>query len=486
MKKSNFKPAFIFNNNMVLQQGKEVCIYGTGGNQNIVVTVTFNGQTVQSYPNEQGKWHVSLAPMSINTNGQTLTITHGNESFAFYNILVGEVWYCSGQSNMAMTFNELLEKRELVNVKDYSLTPFRDYQKYKNYNRIRIYHQAFHSVDFEDCVGDVREKMRNGWFIPHQVEDLGDYSPYAVGFALRLQEALNIPVGIIVSAVGGSSIEEWLSCDTIKDYGLKLHYTNETKPRSKLYNGMTYPLNDFAVAGLLWYQGCADSGKDKVDDWKVDMIALCAQFRKYHGEVPIISQSLVQYNESVAWKYIRQYNYDLMSEINGFYAINGIASGMPNEKETPIGFTNWIHPADKYGISKDGAEIALTNVYGKQGYNSVAEYPVCVKIENDNLIIYFKEDVNLKLNTGDTVNNLEGFNGNTWQIISNATINGNKITVLGGKVYQKIRYANYNVMMQGATKIANPQYNSENLINLYSTKQGCTDLAVFPFLLTVF
>lgn len=471
---------------MVLQQGKEVHIYGTGGNQNIAVTVNFNGQTVQAYPNEQGKWFVTLAPMSINANGQTLTITHGTAEIIFDNVAVGEVWYCSGQSNMAMTFNELLEKRALVNIEDYSLTPFKDYQKYQNYDKIRIYHQAFHSVNEEDCIGLVRDKMRNGWFIPSCVEDLGDYSPYAVGFALRLQEGLNIPVGIIVSAVGGSSIEEWLSCDTIKDNRLKLHYTQETKPHSKLYNGMTYPLNDFTVAGLLWYQGCADSGKDKVDDWKVDMIALCAQFRKYHGKVPIISQSLVQYNESVAWKYIRQSNHDLMSEIDEFYAINGISAGMPNEKDAPIGFTNWIHPSDKYSISKDGAEIALTNIYGMPGYNGIAEYPVNAKIENDNLIISFEEGVDLLLNAGITINNLEGFNGNAWQVITNATIDGNKIIVLNGNIYQQVRYANYNVMMQGATKIANPQYNSETPINLYSAKQGCTNLAVFPFVLTVF
>ena len=476
-----FKPNYVFNNNMVLQSGKPVNIYGVGGNPAFAVTVTFNGQTKSSFPDNNGKWLVTLSPMPVNALGQTLTITHGNSKFELQNIVVGEVWYCSGQSNMAMTFNELLEKRDIATNVDYSVTPFAEYKNYTNYSNIRIYHQAFNSTPFLDDVGLVRDKMRNGWFIPDCVERLGDYSPYAVGFALKLQEVLKLPVGIIVSAVGGSSIEEWLSNQTIEDNGLALHYTEQTKPRSRLYNGMSYPLNLLTIAGLLWYQGCADSGNDKVNDWYNDMLALCAQFRNAHGNVSILSQSLVQYNENANWSLIRQANFDLMKVIDDFYAVNGIDFGMPNEKCLPTGFTNWIHPADKYGISKNAAEIAITNVYGKSGYNSVAEYPVSINAESGNLVVYYKDGVELKLSTGTTVNNLEGFVDGDWEVIENATVNGNKITVSGGAKYSKIRYANYNVMMQGANKLANSRYNSESPVNLFSQKQGCQDLSVFPF-----
>ena len=249
---------------------------------------------------------------------------------------------------------------------------------------------------------------------------------------------------------------------------------------------MAFPLKDFTIAGVLWYQGCADSGNKNVPEWHEDMIALCAQFRSTHGHIPIISQSLVQYNENADWSIIRQANYDLMSEVDDFFAVNGIDAGMPNEKEIPNGFTNWIHPADKYGISKNGAEIALTEVYKLSGYNTVAEYPVSIKVDGNDLIISYKNGVNLKLSEGSTVNNLEGYNSTTkaWEVIDNATVNGNKITVLGGSDYTKVRYANYNVMMSGATNsanLANVTYNSEKMINLYSQKQGCDDLAVFPF-----
>ena len=481
MKTTKFTPNYAFNNNMVLQCGRPVKIYGVGGNKNLIVTVNFNNQVKSAYPNADGTWVVTLSPMQAIAIGQTLTITHGDDKFQFNNVVVGEVWYCSGQSNIAMTFNELLEKRNIVSPVDYSSTPFSDYKNYINYDKIRIYHQAFNSVEFTDSIGLVRDKMRNGWFTPTCVEDLGDYTPYAVGFALRLQEVLGVPVGIIVCSVGGSSIEEWLSIDTIKKYNLKLHYTEQTKPHSRLYNGMAFPLNNFTIAGVLWYQGCADSGNKNANDWHADMIALCDQFRKAHGFVPILSQSLVQYNENADWSIIRQANYDLMSEVDNFYTINGIDAGMPYEKEVPSGFTNWIHPSDKYGISKNGAEIALTCVYGLSGYNGVAAYPINAKAEGNDLVIYYHNDVKLKLSIGKTVNNLQGFNGLIWEVIDNAKIDQNKIIILDGSKYTKVCYANYNVMMPGATKIANAQYNSELLINLFSEKPYCTDLAVFPF-----
>ena len=244
---------------------------------------------------------------------------------------------------------------------------------------------------------------------------------------------------------------------------------------------MAYPLNDFTVAGLLWYQGCADSGDRNVNDWYEDMIALCAQFRDTHGNIPIISQSLVQYHERARWALIRQANYDLQYVVNNFYPVNGITAGVPNEKETPQGFTNWIHPSDKYGISKNGAEIALTEVYKLSGYNTLAEYPVSVKAVSNDLVISYKDGVSLKLSEGTTVNNLEGLVDNVWEVIENATISGNKIIVVSGAKYSKVRYANYNVLMVGATNLTNGEYNSEKPINLYSEKQGCDDLAVFPF-----
>lgn len=479
-------PAYIFRDNMVLQRDQKVNIYGAGGIRGMDVTVTFNGQTKTVNPERSGTWCVELDPMEANAEGQTLTISDGLYDYSYENVVVGEVWYCSGQSNMAMTLSGLLGQRKLYNVRDYATTPLADYTKYTNWDQIRIYTQAYgQQTDMPNRWGNTTEKNELGWCAPKTMGDAVDHSAYALGFALRLQEVLDVPVGIVVSAVGGSSIEEWLAKETIEEEELALHYTENTKPASGLYNGMSFALNNYTVNGLLWYQGCADSGGISVTHWRADMIAFAKQFRKYHGDVPFISQTLVQYNEGVDWRHIRQVNYDLMNEIDDFYAVNGIASGIPYETYVPDGFTDWIHPVDKYGISKDAAEIALTNTYNKSGYNDVAEYPVAAKKNGEDAFVEFKEGVQLKLSEGTTVNNLEvSTNGIKWVLVDNATVSGNKIIIPGGAQYTKVRYAVYNVMMPGATdpaKWRSATRNSEQMVNLFTTKAGCSDLAVTPF-----
>ena len=94
MKTIKFTPNYAFNNNMVLQCGRPVKIYGVGGNKNLTVTVNFNDQVKSAYPNDDGTWVVTLSPMQASAIGQTLTITHGDDKFQFNNVVVGEVLTC--------------------------------------------------------------------------------------------------------------------------------------------------------------------------------------------------------------------------------------------------------------------------------------------------------------------------------------------------------------------------------------------------------
>ena len=93
-------PAYVFGNNMVLQRDKKVNVYGAGGVKGRKVTVIFNGQKKSANPDKMGAWKVTLSPMPANDVGQPLTITDGETTLVYENVLVGEVWYCSGQSNM--------------------------------------------------------------------------------------------------------------------------------------------------------------------------------------------------------------------------------------------------------------------------------------------------------------------------------------------------------------------------------------------------
>ena len=483
---ASLTPAYIFAHDMVLQQNKKVYVYG-GGICGRKVTVSFNGQVKSGKVDKAGFWKVALSPMAANSIGQDLTITDGETTIVYNGVLVGEVWFCSGQSNMDYPMGWLLVDRKETEL-PYEQTVLKDYTRYENWDKIRIYKQEFFPADKPSVWGIKSALTEKSWCKPSELKDVMPHSAYAVGFALRLQEILKIPVGVVVCAVGGSSIEEWLANETIEKNHLTLHYTAETKPHSKLYNGMAYPLNDYAVNGFLWYQGCADCGEESSKHWRKDMIALAAQFRKAHGNVPFISQSLVQYAEGVPFRFIREINYNLSKEIKDFYPVNGIAAGIPYDNIESEGFTNFIHPGDKYGVSRDAAEIAATNVYKKSGYNDVAEYPVVAVKTGAGIEIRFKAGVELKLSEDAYVHNLEGFDGRDWSLIENATVADNVILIPNG-CYEKVRYACYNVMMPTATEASRWEgkpfhvtYNSEQRVNLYSKKDGCSDLAITPFI----
>ena len=510
-------PAYVFGNNMVLQRNKAVNVYGYGEPEK-TVTVTYADQEKTATIDANGYWKVSLDAMDASTVGRTMTITDGVSTITYNNVVVGEVWYCSGQSNMQYTLGQLLIDRGYSessvwqdHTVDYATSPIKDYTSYTNYNKLRIYTQDFCSSTTIQTLGVQNQWMKNGWATPQNLTDALGFSAYATGFALMLQKGLgeDVPVGIVVSAIGGTSVEEWLSQATIDANNLSLHYQGIEGEKIKclLYNGMTAPLNDVTVGGFLWYQGCADAGHGDdtttqkwVADWKASVKALVGQFRASHGNVPFISQSLAQCKDWVPWKYIRQANYELMKEVDGFYAVNGINYGVPYDTLVTSNFANYIHPADKYGNSRDAAHIALTNIYEKSGYNGVAEYPVSVYKAGGNTYIEFEEGVQLKLSEGNTVNNLTGATGGVWGTITNATVSGNYI-LIPGTSYTHIAYGAYNIMMPNSTSNSawnsahgtsfsdsSPYdniygaHNSGSMVNLYTTKSGLPDLAVFPVL----
>ncbi|MBQ9104448.1 MAG: hypothetical protein IJY57_05145 [Clostridia bacterium] len=500
-------PAYVFGNNMVLQRGKPANIYGYG-EPNHEFTITFADQTKTTTSDANGFWKVSLDAMEASSEGREMTITDGQTTITYTGVLVGEVWYCSGQSNMQYTLGQLLIDRGYASSSvwggqvDYSTSPIKDYLNHTNYNKIRIYNQDYCSSTVIETLGAGSPYNDESWATPSSLSDVLGYSAYATGFALELQKGLDIPVGIVVSAIGGTSVEEWLSQAIIDSENLSLHYQfSGGKTKCLLYNGMTAPLNDYTVGGFLWYQGCADAGntnetitKQWVAEWSAGVTALAKQFRASHGNVPFISQSLAQCCDWVEWRFIRQANYDLMSTIDNFYAVNGINYGMPYDTLVTTTLDNYIHPADKYGNSRDAGHIALTNVYGKTGYNDIAEYPIAAYKSGTNTYIEFEADVTLKLDSGTTVNNLQGYNGSSWVTISNATVTDNYI-LIPSTAYTKFRYAPYNVMMENSTNQTNwnnaqgvnhtkihGEYNSTKRINLFSTRTNLPDLAVFAVL----
>ena len=201
----------VFGNNMVLQRNAPVPVWGDA-KPNAPVTVHFNTQTRTTITDSQGHWRLNLDPLDASADPATLTITSDSNTIRYRNVLVGEVWLCSGQSNM-----------------EYPMRRLKDSVSGHNPNiRLFLVHNNYSKPD--------EKNIRRAWD-PAEGGALRDFSAPAYYFASELSAALQIPIGVISNAIPGSKIEPWLP-DT-----------------GKFYTTIVKPLAPYAIKGFCWYQG---------------------------------------------------------------------------------------------------------------------------------------------------------------------------------------------------------------------------------------
>lgn len=188
------KPARIFGSNMVLQQGIENTIWGWA-DRNESISVSINGITVKTKTGKDGKWSVKLPVMDYG-GPYTLTIK-GKNTITMTNVMIGEVWVCSGQSNMAWPVAQ-------SNNADTEISS-------AHYNDIRLFQVPL-------TIAQVPQKdIDNGEWKICSPESVPPFSAVAYFFARELRQRLNVPVGVIQSAWGGTVIETWMSPQIMKD-----------------------------------------------------------------------------------------------------------------------------------------------------------------------------------------------------------------------------------------------------------------------------
>lgn len=207
-------PALVFQNSMVLPRDKEIPIWGTAS-PNTMVFVDFAGQKEKAKADANGKWMVKLKPIQTSKTPEILCISDGNESLELRDILVGDVWLAAGQSNMEWPLRlEAHAGTELPNT---------------NHPRIRFLNLGYAGQNYptrafgKDVLDRYNSKdfFRGSWQTCNPL-DARNFSAVAYYFAVNLNQKLDIPVGIIQMAVGGSPTESWISSDAMaKDQALQ-------------------------------------------------------------------------------------------------------------------------------------------------------------------------------------------------------------------------------------------------------------------------
>jgi len=374
----------ILGHNMVLQRNKSVPVWGLA-DKGEKITVTFAGQTQTTIANDSGKWLLKLNPMKESEAPREMTIS-GKNTVVLRNILVGEVWLCSGQSNMEYSMRKNSKLQSTVK----GAKPAEDDLLTANNSNIRIFlvRRKYMSPD----------STHAGWSPAIASEAaLKDFSALGYFFAKNLYAKLHIPVGMISAAVPGSRIEPWIEADKLnvspklKDGKVLEPLTADGGDAGKFYSTMIQPLIPFALKGFLWYQG--ESGcflneniryaykqKTLMESWRIDW---------NDSKAPFYFVQIAPYTYSGA-RDVRPHTAENLPE---FWEAQALTLKLPETGMITI--TDLVdsivdlHPGYKWEVGRRLALVALNRSYG-------FKYLVCsgptfksMQIENGKIEVSF-------------------------------------------------------------------------------------------------
>lgn len=268
-------PSF-FSNGMVLQQQSMVAIWGSSDKQQqkVAVKTSWNNRKYTTRTDELGNWKVKVETPVY--GGPYIVEISDGEVVCIENVLIGEVWLCSGQSNMDMRVSGRYGDPVLGSL-DAIVT--------SENPEIRMFMvgSKMTSAPLTDCEGIWQEASS---------ETVPDFSAAGYFFARKLNEVLRIPVGIIHASYGGSRVEAWMSKEAIEPY----RDLEDVHNASILYNGMLSPVVGYGIRGCLWYQG--EANVDAPDLYTQLFPSLINDWRKKWGmgEFPFYYAQIAPFN----------------------------------------------------------------------------------------------------------------------------------------------------------------------------------------------
>lgn len=368
----------IFGSNMVMQQQTQANLWGTAAAGKVVkVTTSWDNKTHQVKTDAQGNWKVTLqTPLA----GGPYRITFDDgQKMILDNILIGEVWLCSGQSNMEMPMKGF-KNQPVANGN-------MDIMKSTN-SELRLFTAKRTSslTPKTDVVGNWQEATP---------ESVREFSATAYYFGNLLQEQLNVPIGLIVAAWGGSSCETWMNADWLRAFpdakipATEADITSKNRNPTLLYNGMLKPLIGTAIKGVIWYQG--EDNYNRATTYADMFSTLINGWRKEwgQGDFPFYYCQIAPYDyKLVTEKGKPVINSAFLREQQAKAELMNTNVGMAVLMDS--GMEKCIHPADKRTPGERLARLALVKTYGKKGVTAESPYFKNIEIKNDTVVVSFE------------------------------------------------------------------------------------------------
>lgn len=346
--RAEIKMPAIFGDHMVLQQQTDALIWGKASpGKTVKVTTSWNNKSYTARTDNQGAWKLKVST-PVAGGPYSLTISDGT-LLTLNNILIGEVWVCSGQSNMQMPMKGFFNQ-PIVGSNEAIATSAND--------QIRLFTVKTNKalLPLDDFAGNWMECLP---------ANVSNFSATAYFFGRMLQESLGVPVGLICSAWGGTRIEPWISEAGLKEFDwVKLpardlaEYNQQTP--TVLYNAMIAPMVGYGIRGAIWYQGEANRTQPK--EYEKLMTGLVKDWRAMWG----LGDISFYYAQIAPYNYGSEYNSAFLREAQLKASTSLPKMGMASL--TDAGEEFCIHPANKEAAGERLAYIALADTYGHSGF----------------------------------------------------------------------------------------------------------------------
>ena len=442
----------IYSDNMVIQQNKPFVVAGTADSGKEVV-VSFGKQKIITKAAEDGSWKVMFTPMMADGEKYTIAVECGKEKIKFKNVVIGEVWLCSGQSNMVFMVKESSHKTQsLANIKG------KDIRLYDMKPRVFTDNIEWDSTSLAAL-------NRHDYYVPtawplQDEENVSDFSAVAYHFGAMLADSLGVPVGLICNAVGGAPAESfidrktiefnptlvdilynWRQNDMIQDWCRGRAAQNIAKSTNKLqrhpyepcylYETGIAPIACYPIQGAIWYQGESNAHNVELHETIFPTLVDCWRRTWNNPEMPFYFVQLSSIKRP-SWPHFR----DSQRRMAGSIPFCDFA--VSSDKGHPTD----VHPKEKAPVGERLARLALNQTYGMEHVAQHGPTPVRAFSFRGKTVIEFSDANKLMTSDGTPLRGLEiagktaGFTAVDFE--KKATIKGNRIIIEGEA--HRIRY----------------------------------------------
>jgi sialate O-acetylesterase len=438
--RADVKVPAIFGDHMVLQRGVKIPIWGTASPGEKVTVKALNASQIAT-ADEKGNWRVTMDPIQ---SEQPFVLTiQGNNTIDFTDVIVGEVWVCSGQSNMEFRLDQAKNAKEAIAAAD---NP-----------QMRLFIVQHNYTD------EPQADVKGGKWMVCSPDTVGHFSAVGYFFGLDLHKNLNVPVGLIESNWGGTRAEAWMPKDAFDRLHLAYEpqWTEEwlhpkqnpasTRPTPErpfeaptvLFNGMINPIVGYAIRGVIWYQGESNAPHPKeyhdvmaalIKSWRErwgqgDFPFLIVQLANFH--VPKNNNTVSNGDQDSGWPGVRESQAQLVKDVPNV----GLAVTID------IGESRDIHPKNKQDVGKRLALAARKIAYG-QDVEFSGPTLKSMQVQDGKSILTFDHASGGLVNKGDDLEGFEIAGKDGKYVKADAKIDGDKVMVSADDVKdpQSVRY----------------------------------------------